>query len=131
MSAPWVVVGAEVIERTSSSWRPTFSYGSVKKIAKVYKSGNFVVEGSTQQWDPRYGTHANRTGRDSFSSYRTDLVPLTDAVRAEMEQAKKYAAAVKVVQDEAERLQKVARGRVVEATIAEAAKIIDAAEAQS
>jgi hypothetical protein len=125
---PWAVVGAELIERFYSSWSPTLTYGAVKKIDKVYKNGNFIVEGSAQQWAP-VNSHASRTGRDGYySSTRTNLVPLTDAVRADIAQAKAYQAAVKVLNDEIERLQELARSRDVDATIAEATAI-NAAEA--
>jgi len=116
----WVAIGAEVIERSSAGWGALPRYGSVKKIAKIYKNSNFVLEGDAQQWRA-FGDIANKTGASHYDS--TVLVPLTDEVSRDIATSKTYNTAVKVVRNEADRLEKVWRGKNVEDTIAEAAKI--------
>ena len=118
--ADWVV-GAEVVER-SSSWGPVWRYGAVRKIGKVHKNGNFVLEGESQQWRP-LSDYAVKTSDRGFYSSSTRIVLMTDEAKADMELAAAYAAAAAVVRAEAERLERVYRGNDVDETIAEAAKI--------
>lgn len=63
---------------------------TVRKVAKVLKTGNFRLEGSDQQYaascwnkndpDPQWFAHS--TGNSGYS-YRTRLEPLTDKLKAE------------------------------------------------
>lgn len=116
------IEGAEVIERTST-WGPTYRYGHPTRIAKVYKNGNFVLDGSSQQWSPR-SDYASKTGEQrSYGSSFNSLVLLTSEIREDIARSAAYEAAFGVVKKEAERLDRVRRGKDVDATLAEAAAI--------
>lgn len=78
----WVAVGADVMEVSSGFGSAT--YGRVLKIAKVYKNGNFVVDGSDQQWKLYSGGYAKETGR---TYRRACLYPVTPALMAEKAEA--------------------------------------------
>jgi len=44
-------VGTEVAIQIQGGWRAPYSF-KFGRVAKVHKSGNFVLEGSPQQWRP-------------------------------------------------------------------------------
>jgi hypothetical protein len=77
------VVGAEVIAKSRGGL-----YQRPLKIVKVYKNGNFVLEGDKQQYKPAGSglgntQYAHKAGkRDGWSSYSYLLY--TDALRAEV-----------------------------------------------
>lgn len=99
----WVRPGADVVIR-SNGWGRRF--GRITKINKVHKSGNFTLEGDSQQWRPHY-EYASQTGS---SGYHMDTCwPLTDETRADMEREARIYAAKKLVSDEATRLEKLSR----------------------
>lgn len=50
MSNPFIV-GAHVAIQVQGGWRAPVSFKSAV-VAKVFKSGNFTLEGSPQQWKP-------------------------------------------------------------------------------
>lgn len=75
--------GQEVYTSNRGGWyeRP---YGTAK-IAKIYKTGNFVLEGSSQQYRPRLD-HASETGR-SFGGVW--ILPINAETTAEKERIEK------------------------------------------
>ncbi len=103
MSNDWVQPGAEVIFR-SSGWGHRF--GRVAKIEKVYKNGNFTIEGNAQQYRPVHD-YAYETGGRGY--HRDSLYPLTDEIKRDVAREQSIRAAQKIVHDEAERPGKLAR----------------------
>lgn len=102
----WVKVGQEVALR-QGGWGRTYN-GRTDKIAKVHKNGNFVLESDArQQWRP-WRDGASKTGDARWSRER--CVPITPEVRAELDAENRLYAAKQVVQAEADRLDKLARG---------------------
>lgn len=95
-------VGTKVVIRTASSWGDP-SYSAAITVAKVYKSGNLVLEGSTQQWKPRstFGELvAWPTGADMWD--RRAVILLNDKTRAEI-------AEVRARSKRADRLHKIVK----------------------
>jgi len=86
----WAQPGVTVIPRHSHT-----RWGKECKIAKVYKNGNFVLEGGVQQYRPWHEGTAHRTG-GGYSS--TTLYHLTDELREKI-------AGDRENQDRADRLQ--------------------------
>lgn len=116
----WVRVGQEVVISTIVWGDP--SYSSILTIEKVYKTGNFTVAGQNdRQWRP-VSDWAWLAGRDNSWS-RERLLPLTDALKAEMKAAQRYSTAKRLLHNEAERLEKLARSDDREAIIAAAAAL--------
>jgi hypothetical protein len=103
MSYDWVKPGAEVIFR-SSGWGNRF--GRTAKIDKVYKTGNFTVEGDKQQYRPMRD-YARASGRRAYHS--DSLYPLTDEVRQEVIRERRMREAKTIVAAESERLDKLSR----------------------
>ncbi len=101
MSNDWVQPGADVVFR---GWGHRF--GRVAKIEKVYKNGNFTIEGNAQQYRPNR-EYANETGGRGY--HRDSLYPLTDEIKREVAREQSIRAAQKIVRDEGERLDKLAR----------------------
>ena len=102
MTTPeWVKVGAELIE-VRSGWHGAV-YGPTQKIAKVYKNGNFVVEGDDQQWRP-WSDRAVKTGGLRSSA---TLHPITSELLVEKGEAEEMEIARRWVADEAERLSRL------------------------
>ena len=102
----WVKEGQRMVMRRSGFGRST--YGEVRMITKVYKNGNFILEGSTQQWRP-WGTSASKTGQaDRWS--RDSCVPYTDEIREEVLRHQAIDRAKAAIRLEAERLDKLWRG---------------------
>lgn len=58
------IVGAEVAIVSRSNWTSDVTYRKAR-IANVYKNGNFLIEGSPQQWKPGNGK-AYRTGERGY-----------------------------------------------------------------
>jgi hypothetical protein len=116
----WVRVGAEVVPVRRGFGRS--QYDKPERIAKVYKNGNFVLEGHTEQWRPR-GDIASRAGDKSWTS--SSCCPLTDELRAEIVHESKVRAAQKLISDEAERLAKLSRSTFADVELlAEAERIM-------
>ena len=103
MSKSWAVPGTEVIERFSSIHG--VRYGAVRKIGKVYKNGNFLLENSADQWRP-HNDSAWRAGNGHSSHV---LVPLTEETRQEVERNSRVKMAQRLVFEESKRLEKLAR----------------------
>lgn len=100
----WVKAGQTVVMRHSGFGG---QYGQTHKIDKVYKNGNFTLEGSKDQWRPWAGG-AMRTG-DTSRFHRQSCVPLTDEVAAEVASSQALSKAKAVIRAEAERLDKLWR----------------------
>lgn len=105
----WVAVGSEV-----------FCGDRLTKIAKIYKSGNFVLEGGTQQFRA-FGDSAHSTG--GFHYGRAIVVPATPANRAKRREAEAVRVAKAALYDQAERLQRIARSGDPAAILAAAAAL--------
>lgn len=76
-------IGTEVAIFSDDGWHRNGRV-EIKRIAKYHKNGNFVVEGSSQQWRPSTGNYAIRTGS---SFYRSSCRLLTPEVRAQAEKS--------------------------------------------
>lgn len=100
----WVKVGAEVVTRYSGLGRKDF--GPIQKISKVYKTGNFLLEGSPDQWRPA-SDRAYRTGGYRYGG--SCIYPLNEETRREMDRHNQVRAAQKVVYEESQRLARLAR----------------------
>ena len=93
--------------------------GKILTVAKIYKTGNFVMEGDTApltQW--RVVSDCIMTSGGGYSKVCAD--PLTDDVRMKMDMQKRVYAAKKVLFDYADEIQKIARSNANEAILAEA-----------
>lgn len=119
MAADWVNVGQEVVLRSVGFGHG--AWGRVTRIAKVYKTGNFVLDGIDGQWRA-LGDKAARTG-EGYRYNRQICRPLTGEVKAEIARDRRLASARKVVAKEAARLEKLSRTWDDE-VIAEAAAIL-------
>lgn len=104
MSEDWVKVGAEVVE-VSSGLGSTL-YGPRKKIAKVYKNGNFIVDGN-RQWRP-FGDYAVETG-GGRSRHRFCVHPVTEELLADMAANSRLVTARNAIRAEIERLEEAVR----------------------
>lgn len=101
----WVKVGAKVMQVTTSGWGDT-RYGPVTTISKVYKTGNFLLEGdSKQQWRPLWD-YAVKTG-EGYSRASIHMHPVTPELLAERDQVLAVSLARKIVRDESDRLSKI------------------------
>lgn len=101
----WTKVGAKLITYNSSSWG--VSYGPVVTIAKVFKNGNFKIEGRDEQYRS-FKDEGRRAGGDSYGrgpSYK----PLTPEVEAAAARERLVDKARDVVRAEGDRLVKMAR----------------------
>lgn len=115
-------VGAEVVECHANWGRAT--YGAPNKIAKVYATGNFILEGdeNKQQWQ-LVGDRAVRTSSGRFSSTRSSLVLWNDENKAIALAANKAAKASKFLRDMAEEIDKLARNHDDDAIVAKAEEL--------
>lgn len=114
------VAGAEVVFM-SNGWGGKI-YGRRAIIDKVYKTGNFTIEGEKQQWRPSsFG--ASRTGHDGRGAQR--LYIITPEVEAEILVTESARDAKKLISDEIDRLAKLVRNGSDEERIAEAKRIAD------
>ncbi len=76
--------GEEVAVVSRGRWDSSVAITRVK-VAKVYKNGNFIVEGSSQQYRPRPdGKSARETGAGSYS--RPSVEKITPGLLAQVAQ---------------------------------------------
>jgi hypothetical protein len=111
----WVQPGVEVME-VRSGWET--GYGRIQKIAKVYANGNFLVEGSPQQWRPWGDWTARKTGEHGWHFAYLHLV--TPKLLAERDRARLVAKARQTIRAELDRLTAI---KHEDGLIAEAAAI--------
>lgn len=100
--------------------------GKPAKIGKVYKNGNFVLEGDKQRQQYRpWRDRASRTGDGWSRAWHrdTNLYPDTPENRERFARARKVKVAHGKVFKEAKRLDKIARGSDYDAILAEASRL--------
>ena len=124
IGSDWAKPGVEVVEVGNRF--TTRKYGSVHRIGKVYKNGNFVLEGSSDQWRPWSGGSAQRTGEQGWNRSAVRLV--TDEVRQEMARDLELAKARSVVTAWSDHIGRVARSNDEAAILSLAAKLGPAPE---
>lgn len=116
----WTKVGAKLITYSSRTWGGEI-YGPVVTIAKVFKNGNFKIEGRGEQYRS-FSDHGRRAGGDSFGrgpSYK----PLTPEVEAAAAHEKIVSRAKAIVGAEGDRLIKLARSQEDDEILAAADRI--------
>ncbi len=113
----WAKVGVEVVESRGGFGE---HYGKTSKITKILGNGNARIEGSDQQWRIHNGYLA-QTG--SYSYGGTTYRHLDVEQRERVLKVAQVAKAKKVLQDEADRLEKLWRHGDEDAMIAAAATI--------
>lgn len=93
-------VGTEVVRQSDRLGQ--IVYGPIEKIVKVYKNGNFVLPGSSQQYRPGYDdTYARATG-GGYSPVRVCRV--TPEMRVTLETYYEHRRNAGVIVKEVERL---------------------------
>lgn len=102
-----LAVGAEVVHCVSGFGGERFRRRD--KVAKVYASGNVILESDPkQQYRPSYSGHYTQTG-DHSRGWRDYIRPVTPELLTEIERAAAVDAAKQALNIEAERLHKLSR----------------------
>lgn len=125
-------VGTEVYKVRRSNWAETGIYQSAT-VAKVYKNGNFTLEGSNQQWKPSQTYHdggrswgAYPTGDTTFN--RTRVIPVNEETLARRQREETEARRLNAAQDLLNRMNHahaIVRNRFTTEDIAAMTAILD------
>ena len=108
--------------------RPSFGRGvsyRLAKVARVYKSGKFVLEGSTKQLRPHLSPWGDKEWSASSSDYKVKVEFVTEALKAEvaayeLERRFRYAiSGIVKVESDAARRATVAHCEALERILAE------------
>lgn len=96
----WVKPGAVVVMTSTGGW--SVRYGEERRIEKVFKNGNFTLEGSKDQYSPESRGVAYRAGSGRYRSDHCEL--LTEEVKANIAVARELRDARIEIRNEIDRL---------------------------
>ena len=116
---PWVFVGAEVALFPGGSYLDHCS--GFRKITKIYKNGNFILNSGYQQYRPQ-----SDLAYSTQSGFHPDSVrPMTDDLMARLARAKAKRDGSAIIRIEIARLNDLAMSGDAYAILAEAAAIVE------